>query len=120
MSAREQGFSLIEVMVALVILALGGLALLNLMQASTRNTVAVQDRALAMLAAENLLNAELLRQDPHEARSGSYELAGATYDWSLQVNPAGDADLLHLTLEIAPQDSEAVLASIETFRRRQN
>lgn len=114
----EAGFSLIEMMAALSVVAIAGLALLNMVQATTRNTAHVQERALAMVAAENLLNTELLRGQDPQARSGRYELGGAAYDWRLRVEPTSDADLLRLRLDVRLEDEAAVLAELETFRRR--
>jgi general secretion pathway protein I len=114
----QAGFSLIEMMAALSVVAIAGLALLNMVQATTRNTGHVQERALAMVAAENLLNTEILRGEDPQRRSGRYALGGAAYDWRLRVEPAGDADLLRLRLEVRLEDEPALLAEIETFRRR--
>jgi general secretion pathway protein I len=100
------------------VVAIAGLALLNMVQATTRNTGHVQERALAMVAAENLLNTEILRGEDPQGRSGRYALGGAAYDWRLRVEPAGDADLLRLRLEVRLEDDPALLAEIETFRRR--
>tara|TARA_R110000868_G_scaffold2384_9_gene17770 strand:+ start:6592 stop:6987 length:396 start_codon:yes stop_codon:yes gene_type:complete len=116
--AADAGFSLIEMMAALAVISIAGLALLNMVQATSRNSAQVQARALAMTAAENLLNTELLRPQDPQSRSGSYELAGTAYDWHLTVAPTSDAGLLRLTLDVALPDANAPLAEIETFRRR--
>jgi len=113
-----RGFSLIEMLAALTILALAGLAVLNLMQVSTQNAAALESRSLAMLAAENVINREILSPGPIEADTGSYELAGLRYDWALRVENTTDSDLVRLVLTVTAEDSEAVLAQVETFRRR--
>lgn len=116
--ASERGCSLVEVMVALFVLALAGIAIVQLMQTSTRNTTAVQERAVAMLAAENLMNAAIIRPGRLEADSGRYDIGGREYDWRLRVDYTTDADLVRLTLQVIEPDNDAVLAELQTHRRR--
>lgn len=116
-TAPDSGFTLIEMMMALAVLAIAGLALMNMTQATTRNTGAVEARALAMLAAENVLNTELLRPGRPQSRSGTYELAGSEYDWALDVGATDDAGLLRLHLEVREASSGRLGAELDTFRR---
>ena len=115
---REAGFSLIELMAALAIIAVAGLVVVNVLQATTRNTQAVEDRALAMLAAENLMNMQVLQRGRLDGDRGTYDLAGEEWDWELSVTPTSDADLLRLYLEVRRSGQERILAQLETYRRR--
>ncbi|WP_417487431.1 type II secretion system minor pseudopilin GspI [Maricaulis sp.] len=116
-SRTDTGFSLIEMMAALAVIAIAGLALMSLTQTTTRNASAVERRALAALAAENLLNTEWLREGMPEARSGRYELGGIAYDWRTRVAETGEAGFVRIHLELSESDQEQVLASLDTFRR---
>lgn len=117
-TAPESGFSLIEVMTALAILALAGLAVVNMVSVTTRNTTAVETRALGMVAAENLMNMELLRPGRVQGRSGDYELAGVHYAWELDVGATTDRELVRLVMTVREAESDYVVGRIETFRRR--
>ena len=117
-ASSERGFSLVEVMVALFVLALAGIAIVQLMQSSTRNTTAVQERAVAMLAAENLMNAAIIRPGRIESQSGRYDIGGRAFDWRLRIDNTTDADLVRLTLQVTEPDNDAVLAELQTHRRR--
>ena len=112
---NEDGFSLIETMAALAVVAIAGLALVNMTQATTRNTAAVQERSLAMLAAENLMNTELLRAGGPEDRDGVYRMGGLDYEWRLEVSATDAADLVRLHLTVGQGD--AVYAELDTFTR---
>ena len=116
-TGSQSGFSLIEMLAALAVVAIAGLALLNMTQATTRNTGAVQDRALAMLAAENLMNMRILDAATPRSTDGAYALGGVTYDWSLDVSATDDADLVRLHLVLREDGSQQVLAELDTFRR---
>jgi len=113
----DTGFSLIEMMVALAVVAIAGLALMNLTQITTRNTDAVERRALAALAAENLLNTEWLRPGVPQGRSGRYELGGISYDWRTRTAPTGEPGLVRVELELTESGREQVLVRLDTFRR---
>ncbi len=102
---------------ALVVLALGGIGMLSLMQSSTRNAAVIQERALAVMAAENLLNQALLEPRLRGGDAGTYELAGGSYAWQLLVEPTTDRDLQRLILLVNAGGTGSELARLETFRR---
>ena len=117
-SGHQSGFSLIEMMAALAVLAVAGIAVVQMLQTTTRNTAALEERSLAMLAAENILNEQLLISVDRGNRGGSYALAGVDYDWRLAINRTTDAALLHYVVTIHPDSEDRTLARIETYRRR--
>lgn len=114
---RDTGFSLIEMMVALTVLAVSGLALVNMTSATTRNTAAVESGSLAALAAENILNLQWLDASAPVSRSGRYELAGIAYDWSLDVAGTDEPGLMRLHLQVREAGQSRVAAEYTTFRR---
>ena len=112
----RSGFSLIEVLVALAVLGVAGLALMQAQQENVRAARIVEERALATLAAENLLNTQLLEGGLRD-RDGRYELAGIAYDWSFEIERTSDPDLMQVRLEIRPAGRDGVLTELVTFRR---
>ena len=117
MSARS-GFSLIEMLAALAVLAISGLALLNATQQSTRGAQIIEARSYAALAADNVLNTAIIEQAGGRlvSDSGHYEMAGRAYDWTLTVLPTGDPGLLRVQLDVSEAEG-AGQHRIVTFRR---
>ncbi|WP_421856866.1 type II secretion system minor pseudopilin GspI [Oceanicaulis sp.] len=120
MTARLQaGFSLIEMLAALTILALAGVALMNALTMSTRSAALAREMTLAQIAAQNLISEQILDTDPGQMRerSGEYALAGRNFAWSLEIEATGQPDLVRLRLVVSDPETEAVYQALETLRR---
>ena len=91
----DAGFSLIEMLAALAVLAIAGVALMNALTTSARSASLARDIALAGLAADTLLSRELAESGgaPSVARSGEYEMGGVDFDWRLDLSPTGSPGL---------------------------
>ena len=116
---RQDGFSLIEMLAALAILALAGIALMNALSTSARSATLAREMTLAQIAAQNLLSEALLNAGPGAMRDqrGEYALGGQSFDWALEVDDACQPDLLRLRLVISEADADTVLYTLETLRR---
>ena len=103
------GFSLVEMLAALAVLAVAGLALMNAMTTGVRAAGLAQDTALAGLAADNLLAAHLAGADGQvlRERSGAYDFAGATYQWRLSIEAAPGGRLDQVTVIVERGEREA-------------
>lgn len=67
---RQQGFTLVEVLIALVIVSVALLACMRALALAAQGSQAMQERSLALLAAENrLAELRLLRAFPSAGRS---------------------------------------------------
>ena len=116
---RQAGFSLIEMLAALTILALAGVALMNALTTSTRSATLAREMTLAQIAAQNLLSEQILDTDPGQMRerSGEYALGGLSFTWVLEIEATGQPDLVRLRLVISDPETEAVYQALETLRR---
>lgn len=117
--ASKAGFSLIELLVALAVLSIAGMALLNAGQTSTRTTAVLESRGVAQIAADNILNERLARSGALAEDSGTYEIARRTYDWSLEIDATTDAALARVTLVLTDDADGREAARLVTFARRQ-
>lgn len=119
MSARsETGFSLVEMLAALAVLSLAGLALMNAVTASGRSAIITHERTLGSIAAENVMNTAIIEANPLrgiEDRRGTYELAGVSYDWVIEVEATPDPALRRVTLVVS--DDRGPVSQIVTFSR---
>ncbi|MBV5258084.1 type II secretion system protein GspI [Synechococcus moorigangaii CMS01] len=102
----DAGFSLVEMLVALVVLAVAGLAMVQALTQSARAATLAEDRALAALAAENVLaDWRLERTGPPRTASGQYAFAGRAYEWRIELAQTPEAGLVAVSLEISPAGS---------------
>ena len=115
---RERGFSLVEVLAALAILALSGVALMNALTTSTRAAFESRQMTLAQIAAQNVLSEQLLEvRQPLRERSGTYTLSEREFEWSLEIDNTDQPNLVLVRLIVSDPDSETVYQVLETLRR---
>lgn len=83
---KEQGMTLLEVMVALVIFSTAALALMNSVSLNVRFTHGLADTLQASWVAENLLaEAELAKTDfPDAPDEGTEIMGGRSWNWHKQ------------------------------------
>lgn len=116
----EAGFSLIELLVAVSILALVAVALLESQTQAITLTGKIEQRSLASIVAENRLNLALgLVEAPIPGvRSGAEEQLGLTFEWRETVRPAPGNDLTIIEVVVFnPANSRSELARLVGFRK---
>lgn len=110
----SKGFTLVEVLVALGIVAVALAAGVRSTAALTRNAERQSDLVLAQLCAENaLVNVRLARQMPAVGdNTTSCEQAGRQLDVTLAVRPTPNPNFLRVEARIA--DHDVPLLSLST------
>ena len=107
----ERGFTLIEVLVALAVIAIGLVAVLTVAARSGRVDFELQQRTFAAWVASNQM--ERMRLTPTwpsiGTRDGKVTLAGRDWHWKAIVAKTADPDLRRVTISVAtaaaPDDS---------------
>ncbi len=112
----DAGFSLIEAMVALAVLAIATVGLIGAVEQHIDSTRGVERRAIAMWVAENRL-ADLEVGTP-EANAEAVDMLGR--QWSVAVNRTATSDpaLDRVTIIVAPAGEAAPMARLDGFLRK--
>lgn len=106
--ARQHGFTLLEVLVALAVLALALAAIIQAGGGYAANQVYLRDRVMADWVARNLLMEYQIKEEwPRVGDStGDEEMAGRRWEWRINVSETEDEDLRRLDIEIRPEGSD--------------
>lgn len=123
-SNRSHGFTLLEVLVALLLLSLALVALVRLAGLDARATAQLREGTIAQWVAANVLAESRLRDGfPAVGRSnGETTMAGQRWRWTLEVEDTDEADIRRMDVDVvsasAAGDAEGVAARLSGFARR--
>ena len=115
---RARGFTLVEVLVAIAILAGAVGATLVLMAGQARGTAALADNALARIAAENALVEVILAERGGAAR-GSQAVGGQRFAWRATETETELVGLRLTEVVVTREGDDQVLVSLATLTREQ-
>jgi general secretion pathway protein I len=116
---RGTGFTLVEVLVALVIVALGMLGAIEAISESARNGSFLRDKTIAHWVAMNQLTATRLAAQPPkiEKSSDEVDMVGRRWRWTMEVTQTPVDTIRRIEISVRPEeaDEESSLASITGF-----
>jgi general secretion pathway protein I len=115
----DAGYLLIELLVALAVLAIPLAAMSRNLSQAIDTTVALRDRSMALWVAEDQLVQHHLRADWPEARTftGTREMGGRTWRWQEVVSTTPVVQLRRIEIEVRGPDRADVLARLVTLLR---
>ena len=114
---QSRGFTLIEVMVALAVLAIALAAIIQGIGANVSNQAYLRDKTLAHWVAMNRV-AELQLSETKPAigtKSGTMLLADRDWFWTMTVIKFGDSEVLRADIEISAEDGDQPLAKLISY-----
>ena len=114
----QQGFTLIEVMLAMAVFAIAGVALLGGSDNNFRNLSHLETKVIANWVASNQLVATSLVQTwpPKNNKKGKVELAGREWHWKQKVEKTEDKNMRSVVMEIRLTEDEInPITSLTTF-----
>lgn len=117
-SKKLLGFTLIEVMLAMAVFSIAGIALLSAATNNARNIGYLEDKMLANWVAANQLVATHLAKKwpPKNNLKGEVKLASRTWFWQQKVLPTTDKGMRAIIMEIRLKaDDELAISSLTTY-----
>lgn len=119
--AADDGFTLIEMLVALAVFSLAVLALLNLSGENARTATLVREQVLAGVVADNRAVEAMLMPLPDlaSAEDGVEQAGGSPWRWHRSVTDTSDPAIVRVDVEVRHPDGAQVLARLSVFRGRQ-
>lgn len=119
---HQAGFSLLELMIAVSLLSLVVIPLLLSQGDAMRNAARLEERVLAAMVAENLLNeATALEAKSKKAERGTRTQGTLQFAYRIkrQVERRDDAafELIKVTVDITRQGKDKTLASLVGYQR---
>lgn len=114
----DQGFSLLEVVVAIAVFSLGALATLNVLGQSGRNAEADEARMIAGIVAENRIAEAMAmsRPPPIGATRGTEAALSHNWDWEMRIGPSPEPRILRIDVSVREAGRQQVLAEYSSFR----
>ena len=117
--ARPRGFTLIEVLAALVIVALGMLGVIEAVSQTASNSTYLRDKTIAHWIAMNQLTLTRLapRAPKIDKSSDEVEMAGRRWRWTHGSHADAGGNVRRIDISVRPEDAdeESSLASVTGF-----
>lgn len=116
--AGRDGFSLIELLVALAVFSLAAVALLNLAGESTRTAATLEERVMAGVIADNRTVEAVAPETPPPPglSEGVDRLADRDWRWTRLITATADPDILRVEVRVMPPDGASTVAEVVAFR----
>lgn len=114
---KDQGFTLIEVVAALMIFSVGIVGLIAMNTQSIRTVNTLEDRFVAGVVADNVL-VEARRAERLEIgeERGQETSMGREFEWVREVARTDTKDFFKITVQVREEDQEGLLIERTAFR----
>ena len=116
---KQTGFLLVEILIALVILAIPLAAITRAVSQAIDTTAALRDRSIAMWVAQDRLTMHRIERDwpSLKTTTGTSEMANQSWRWQEKVISTPVAQLRRVEIEIRDENGPDMLAKLVGFLR---
>lgn len=116
----NRGFTLIEVLVALAVLAIALTAVMRTLAQSIDMSASLRDHNVALWVAQNRLAEHQIRKDwpAQDTTEGTTEMAGREWRWREQVSGTPEPALRRIEIEVRAAQGDQALAHLVGFLAR--
>lgn len=113
--AQISAFTLLEVLVALIVIAVGLTAAIISSIEITRNSAHLQDKTYAHWVAENVINQRQIQSLASQPKpdQGTAEMAGQPWQWQIQTKPSRLDKVQEITVTVS--QNQHVLAELISY-----
>jgi general secretion pathway protein I len=119
----KKGFTLIEVMLAMAVFSIAGIAILGTADTNARNLGHLESKIIANWVASNQLVEMSLGNTwpPKNNKKGKVELAGQEWFWQQKVLKTTDKNMRSVVMEVRLEEKEqSALTSLATYVAKKN
>ncbi len=116
---RRAGFTLLEVLVALAVLAIAMSAIIRAATQSIETAAVLREQTFASWVALNQVNQLLLDAKPwptEGSRTGKADLAGRGWRWEARFAKTEDPDLRRLEMTVRAAETSPALSQLIAFK----
>jgi general secretion pathway protein I len=115
-----RGFTLLEVMIALLVITLGMGAVINTTGESGWKSTQLRQKTIASWVAQNQIANYRAKRiwDSTSNRSGIVEMANVEWEWKMTISKTDDPSLRRLDVDVTVKDENAIKSSLTGFIAR--
>jgi len=114
---KQQAFTLIEVMVALMVIVISLMAVIDSSGSSTWRAVYLKEKTIAGWVAQNQIALYRAKKTwgGTSNTSGQVTMANVEWEWKMQVSKTDDEELRRIDIEVYREGDEGIKASATSF-----
>lgn len=114
MRRRRYGFTLLEVMIALLVIALGIGAVINTTSESGWKSAQLRQKTIASWVAQNEIALYRARRtwSNKSNLSGETEMANAVWTWRMKITPTDDPGVRRIDVDVYLKGEDGIKASL--------
>jgi len=113
---KEDGFTLVEVLAALLIFSFAIIGLTRAGTESVRAVSVLKDKSYAGIVADNQLIRARIAPLEVGVKTGEESVSGKVYDWRVETSQTDNADFYRLIVTVNDANNDQVIISRTAFR----